>query len=146
MYATSSLMSFNNTTSVSFSSTASEELPPTKKDWGVFLPLHVSSCRILFLVDSWGSLLKLPGGRGKLYYLKPKEYYGLKISRNKLNGVCFHHLLTPVSQHDSPYFCWCQSSDREHGWLSLLWAPPAPTKGFLILSQHFWLSGNLRKE
>ena len=80
----------------------SEELPPTEKVWKVFLLLHVSSCRIVFLVGSWGFLLRLPGGRGKLlYYLKPKEYCGLKVSKRKLNSTSFHHLLTPASRPDN---------------------------------------------
>ena len=124
----------------------SAELPPTKKFWRVFLPLHVFSCRIVYPVGSWGFLLRLPGGRGKLYYLKPKEYCGLKISMSKLNSTSFHSLLTPASRQDRPCFCWCQSSDREHSWLSPSWAPPAPRKTFLILSQNLTLRDSEKAE
>lgn len=96
------LMSFNNTVSVRFSNMTSEELPSTEKVRKVFLLFRVSSCRIVFLVGSWGFLLRLPGGRGKLlYYLKPKEYCGLKVSKSKLNSTSFHHLLTPASRQDN---------------------------------------------
>lgn len=91
------LMSLNNTTSVRFSNMTSEELPPTKKFWRAFLPLQVFSCRSVYPAGSWGFFLRLPGGRGKLYYWKPKEYCGLKISMSKLNIISFHSGLTPAS-------------------------------------------------
>lgn len=108
---------------------------PHQRFGRVLFPPPGSSDRILFPVSSLGFLLRLPGGREKLLdYLKSKEYYGLKISKSKLNCICFHHSLSPVSQRDSPCFCRGQGSDSDLSSLTPSWAPPAPRKSFLILN------------
>lgn len=75
-----------------------EQAAQTSSVWESALTFSCVFMQILFLVDSLG--FWLPRGREKLlYYLKPKEYCGLKIRASLI--VTFYYPLTPVSQHDS---------------------------------------------